>query len=517
MAPFFVTTAPLGKVPFLSLLSPAMQHLTLLVVEVTIVYQVYSWTYNLYFHPLSRVPGPRLWAMSRIPQEFSMVRGRLHRDIRDLHEKYGDVVRVAPKALSFISPQAWTNVMVRTPGQSVPQRDMLRFTDSLKINGAPELLTANDVVHSRQRRMLAHAFSEKALNKDYQPLVQGHVGHLICQLRVRVQDERARGKVDLANWLNLTTFDVLGDLAFGETFGCLETGDYILWLRIIFESVWAVTILGSIRQFPWINWVFQQLVNSTIMRVTRDHHKLTIEKVSRRLAKDTQRGDFVAQILKHNGSEKEMSRDEIMSNANMLIAAGSETTAAGTAGCLYQIVKHPGVYRKVVEEIRTMFEKESDIVFESVEKLEYLDACINESLRLYPPIPIFNPRIGAPEGTMVLGILCKDDISLGLHHWSIYHCSRNFTNPDIFDPSRWLGNPIYETDRQAAFHPFGIGSRVCIGKHLALAQVRTMISRLLFNFDLELYPESNNWIGQRAFWTWERLPMWVQLKERKTL
>lgn len=147
------------------------------------------------------------------------------------------------------------------------------------------------------------------------------------------------------------------------------------------------------------------------MRVTREHHRLTIEKVSRRLAKDTERGDFLGQILKYRGSEKEMSRDEMMSNANMLIAAGSEPTAAGTTACIYQLLKHPGVYRKAVEDIRGMFEKESDITFESVEKIEYLNACINESLRLYPPIPVFNPRIGAPEGTLVLEIPGKDDVS----------------------------------------------------------------------------------------------------------
>jgi cytochrome P450 len=375
-----------------------------------IAYQLYSWIYNLYFHPLSGVPGPKLWAMSRIPQESSMVRGRLHKDLRDLHERYGDVVRVAPKALSFISPQAWTDVMVRKTGHEVPQRDMLRFTDSLKINGAAELLTANDTVHSRHRRMLAHAFSEKALNKDYQPTIQGLFSLLIKQLGVQIQDEKVRGKVDLVNWLNLTTFDIVGDLAFGETFGCLETADYIPWLRIIFDSVWAVTVLGSIRQFPWLDWVFTKVVDGTIMRVTREHHRLTIDKVSRRLAKDTDRADFISQILKHRGSEKEMSRDEIMSNANLLIAAGAETTAAGTAACIYQLLRHPAVYLKVLDEIETLFKKESDITFESIMKIEYLDACIKESLRLYPPIPIFNPRIGAPKGTMVLGIQCKDDV-----------------------------------------------------------------------------------------------------------
>lgn len=126
---------------------------------------------------------------------------------------------------------------------------MLRFTDSLKVNCTPELLTADDAVHPRHSRMLAPTFSQKALNKDYQSTIQGLFTLLIRQLRARIQDEEVRGKVDLANWLNLTTFDVLGDLAFGETSGCLETGDYIAWL-CIFESVWAVTIPGSIRQFP---------------------------------------------------------------------------------------------------------------------------------------------------------------------------------------------------------------------------------------------------------------------------
>ena len=289
-------------------------------------------------------------------------------------------------------------------GRNELHRDRLRLSDSFRVNEAAEILTADDATHARQRKVLAHAFSDRALREEHQPLIQHNVDLLMHQLRASTSDPIAKGRVDLANWLNLATFDIIGDLTFGEVFGCLEKGDYHPWVKLMEESVHVVTILSAATQFPWFDWILKTLISRWILQAIHEHHALTHEKVSRRLAKENPRGDFLTQIMKHNGTERELSRDELLSNSMLMIPAGSETSSAGIASCIYNVLAKPEVMRKLSEEVHLKFKSEDEITFDAVAEMRYLDACINEAFRLYPPIAIFNPRVvGVRQGCDVMG------------------------------------------------------------------------------------------------------------------
>lgn len=71
---------------------------------------MYRVIYNLYYHPLAKFPGPKLWAISRVPYNWHTLRGTAAYKFRHLHDKYGDVVRYSPNALSYTSPRAWDEV-----------------------------------------------------------------------------------------------------------------------------------------------------------------------------------------------------------------------------------------------------------------------------------------------------------------------------------------------------------------------------------------------------------------------
>ena len=83
--------------------------------------------YNLYFHPLSRLPGPKLWAASRLPFINHLLRATLVKRMRALHEKYGGVIRVAPDEVSFATVEAYDDVYVRRAGHKRPPRDTTLF------------------------------------------------------------------------------------------------------------------------------------------------------------------------------------------------------------------------------------------------------------------------------------------------------------------------------------------------------------------------------------------------------
>jgi cytochrome P450 len=105
-------------------------------------------------------------------------------------------------------------------------------------------------------------------------------------------------------------------------------------------------------------------------------------------------------ILRYN-DEKGMSREEIIMLAGQLIVAGSETTATALSGAIFQLLQHPVEMKKLTEEIRT-FTNPEDMSFAKLAILTYLNACLTESLRLYPPVPEGLPRTTAGYGSLTI-------------------------------------------------------------------------------------------------------------------
>lgn len=113
-------------------------------------------------------------------------------------------------------------------------------------NGVPSILIANDVVdHSRIRRLLANAFSEKAPHEQ-KPLLQQYVDLLIASVRVRAI---AGESIDISDWLSFTTFDIIGDLSYGEWFNCLQCAVYHFWVTILFDIFKASALIHSTLPF----------------------------------------------------------------------------------------------------------------------------------------------------------------------------------------------------------------------------------------------------------------------------
>ena len=129
---------------------------------------------------------------------------------------------------------------------------------------------------------------------------------------------------------------------------------------------------------------------------------MTTEKVRTRLAIGTSRSDFMSYILRHN-DEKGMTVPEIIVNANLLILAGSETTATLLSGATYHLLRNPTALYKLNNEIRNTFMAEDEITLTSVQNLKYMTAVLNESLRMYPPVSGGLPRRVPGKGEFING------------------------------------------------------------------------------------------------------------------
>lgn len=94
--------------------------------------------------------------------------------------------------------------------------------------------------------------------------------------------------------------------------------------------------------------------------------------------------------------------------------------------------------------------------------------------------------------------------------WAAYHSSANFKDPYDFVPERWLGDEIYKEDHRDCYKPFSLGPRNCIGQALATAEIKLTVTRLLWNFDIELCDESKAWLADaKTFGLWEKGPLMI--------
>ncbi|KAJ5703563.1 Cytochrome monooxygenase lcsI, partial [Penicillium malachiteum] len=372
------------------------------------------------------------------------------------------------------------------------------------------LLNSNDEDHARGRRILSHAFSERSL-REQEALIQSYVDLLVSRLSEEVS--ASKKTVDLSRWYNYTTFDIIGDLAYGEPFDCLKNSEYHPWVSMVFTTSKGSAYLRGILTYPWLAPVMKLLLPRETMRLRKEHMEMSAQKAQRRLDRKSDRPDFMTAVLKNE--HRTMSENELKANASLFIIAGSETTASLLSGFTYYLLDNSAAYQKLKKEVREAFKSYDEITFQAVSTLPYLNAALEEGLRCYPPVPGVFPRVVPKGGSMIDGEFVPEGTSVAGAHLATYHAESHFTEPDSFIPERWLENreKRFESDNFAALSPFSLGPRNCIGKNLAYAEMRVIAAKMIWTFDMTLDPVSTGWNNQRTFIVWERKPLMVHLSK----
>lgn len=341
--------------------------------------------------------------------------GQLHSRLRELHDEYGDVVRIRPNALIYRSPQAWTDIYGhRKANKPTFPKDPEFYIPAP--SGLTNMLNATEADHTRQKRLLTHAFSERAM-RDQEPLIQSYIDLFIARVR-----ELSKGgqRVNVEEWLNFLTFDIIGDLAFGEPFGCLTEANYHPWVATIFQSIKTGTFLRALSIYPLLALGARKMMPAHLMQKRVQHYRMSKERVGKRLAMTTSRPDFMSYILRHN-DERGMHQSEIETNATLLIQAGSETTATVLSAALFYLCTHEVWERRLKDEIRAAFPTDASITFQNASHMPYLNAVIEESLRLFPPAPAIGPRLVPAGGASIEGQFVPEGVSIsspGIWFWN---------------------------------------------------------------------------------------------------
>ncbi|KAF3386178.1 putative sterigmatocystin biosynthesis P450 monooxygenase [Penicillium rolfsii] len=466
--------------------------------------------YNVYLHPLRGYPGPKLWAATQLVWVYYRLTGQLVWKSIELHKKYGNIVRVAPGHLSYTTDTAWKTIYGLRPVEM--QKNCQAGFSRPGLKDAAAILSADKENHSRLRRILAPALSEKSI-KGHDETIVKYVDLLVEQLQKRCSQDA----IDLNKYFEWTTMDLIGDLLCGQPEGALKQENGGRWLEILTHAIQSQVWIQALETYNLVRWR-EYLLPKYRLQAAFENFKIIAAKFEKRLESKTDRRDILSYMI----SEKNgMSPVEMRLNAATIIGAGTGTTATWLSTSMHSLATNRDVYQKLADEIRTEFASDAEITSDRVTQLPYLAAVMQEALRIHCPSPSSTGRFVPPGGETIDGRYVPAGTTVGVHQHAAYHSPSNFHRPDDFCPERWLPEARekgskFADDNLAVVNPFSCGPRTCLGIKLATAEARMILAKLFWHFDFEIMPESEGWQStQKGTVAWHRTPLMAKFKRRE--
>jgi cytochrome P450 len=345
--------------------------------------------------------------------------------------------------------------------------------------------------HASQRRKFAAAYSMSSLI-TYEPYVDSCTSILIQQLQELAASEKT---VNLAHWLQYYAFDVIGSMSFGRRFGFLDAGED---KENIFDAIETRNLYSTLMGvFPSLHpWLFPLLPKTGAFGYIAGY---TRRQMSEKFAQEKQPDDtndspdFLSRFSAiHAANPDKMSTTDIFTITQTNVGAGSDTVALTLSAALYHMAKNPSTYSRLQDELDVAANEgriSDPITFAQAQKLPYLQAVLKEALRIHPAMGLPMVRTVPEGGATLCGRFFPAGSTVGVNAWVAHRNKSVFgDDADIWRPERWLE---FEKQGRGAeveryFLAFGLGSRTCLGKNIALLEINKIVPQLVRGFEVVL-------------------------------
>ncbi|CAZ82560.1 unnamed protein product [Tuber melanosporum] len=296
--------------------------------------------------------------------------------------------------------------------------------------------------------------------------------------------EKLKGEeTNSVNIYDNMAFDVMADLGFGQKpEESMQSGagdpsymDFLHgWMR-------ASTVLTSLRNLCELGAYIPQDSES------KEFNKLGEKMLGARQRMGKFRQDIFTHLLNEDKeSGVNFTQAQLLTNAQMLMVAGSDTTSV-TLTCLFRLLSmHPEKQQKLYEEIIEAFPNGETPTCATTAALPFLNGAVQESLRMWPAAPSGPQATTPPSGYTIAGTFVPGNVEVRIPHMTMLSDPRYFPRPDEFLPERWTPEMPELVQDKRAFIAFGFGAHSCIGRPLAMNEMRTATARVIQRFQVQL-------------------------------
>jgi cytochrome P450 len=344
---------------------------------------------------------------------------------------------------------------------------------------------ANGDAWKRQRRMVMAGLDPGHI-KRYFPTLQRVTGRLV----ERWQGAAARGAtLDLQAELMRFTVDAIAGLAFGADVNTLQSDEDTIQkhLNRLFPIVFR-RIFAPLPTWRWFSTAEDRALAHSVKEINRAVDRF-IAEARARLAADPERRRNPPNLLESMLVAAEepgsgIDDQQVSGNVLVMLLAGEDTTANTLAWMIWLLWRHPEKLAKARAEVQTVCPDPTTATFDDIGRLDYIQACADETMRLRPVAPqqamqaLRDTVLGdvqVRQGEVVMLVMRRDSIS-----------EQHVPQGAAFAPERWLGGDgAAANPAKRISMPFGAGPRICPGRYLALLEMKMAMAALLSRFEME--------------------------------
>lgn len=436
-----------------------------------------------------------LAAFTNLPFMIVSHSGFRSKKLQQLHSQGKPVIRTGPNSLSYSNPRAIKDIYGHNSRCT-------KDTQYEMLSGSHYHLA--DVLdkheHARKRKVLSSAYALKNL-EEWEFKVADTTARMIGQF-----DERCNGEiVDYRSWTNFFALDAISFIGLSQRLGFLDAGNDRCWSARSDGSVFQVNyrecLYATSRAQSGLAWSYRWYKHLvTLSKIVSPWYRklwklnehwdgIYLHLASERLKRfnDEEKLDDFFEALMHDktGTPHNLEWGEILAEISIMMNAGSTTTAIAMANVMFQLLKNPSCMQRLREEIDGVLD-EDDVVapYEKVKYLPYLRACLDESLRLFPPTSHGLPRTVPPEGSMILGEFLPGGVTVSMSAYVVHRDPVIFPQPEKYNPDRWLGEKGKELGPY--FVAFSAGARGCIGRNISYLEQTVGLATMIHRYDIKL-------------------------------
>ncbi|RYP42639.1 hypothetical protein DL767_000008 [Monosporascus sp. MG133] len=422
--------------------------------------------YRRYFHRLRHFPGPWVAGITKLWHVWQCRTGKNHLVLEKLQKKYGRVIRTGPEELTIIDAAV-------PPAVDGPRNGCTKavWYDFL----LPEVAlntTRSLQKHDARRRIWNRGFTPKAL-AIYEERVVEYAETLASRIEQLSQEN---GSVNVSDWFYWFTFDVMGEFAFARSFDMLRDEKWHFAVQLLRK---AMGLLGPLSPVPWIAQIGFYL--TPWIRVERpDVSHWLIEASLQKGSLEADRawldGDAVTIIIAGRSAALNLN---VSAAKPVSLTPYSDTIAPTLVFAFYELALNPTHQNKLLSYLVGI-----DIYdHKQLETCAHLTAIINETLRLHPPVPTGGYRQSPATGMTINGTYIPGNVTIVSPRYSLGRLESSYEIADQFIPERWTTRTEMVKDARG-FAPFSQGRFNCVGKNLAMSEMRFVIALLIKRFEV---------------------------------
>lgn len=347
------------------------------------------------------------------------------------------------------------------------------------------LATADDPVHMRQRRVLQPAFHHDRV-ASYVTVMREQI-----QEAVSWQPDRP---IMLDRELTRLVVRATAKSLFRTDLGHAAATEVRRSLGPVLNGI-ATRAMIPVEAFARIPTPANRRFDNALRRLTT----VVDEVVDAYRTAGVDHGDLVSTLV----ADESMGNDDVRTQVMHILMAGTDTTATTLSWVFCELIRHPDVERRVLEELDAVLGGRP-ITAADLANLPYLDRVLHEALRLHSPVWLLMRR--ATDTVRLGGVTIEPGSEVMVNVPTLHRDPALFPDPMRFDPDRWLA-PAAKDWSRSRFMPFGAGGHKCVGDHFAWAEMTVVVATICARWRLELVPGHRVREVARAFLRVNALPV----------